>query len=95
MTTVHCAWLLGWPDFILESLTFFHLLCRGGESQEEVKQVPPAPPQREELTALKALDKLLRTYDRRSTPTNDLGKPKIFYFLFKQSGLIVRIDEEK
>ena len=29
---------------------------------------------REELTALKALDKLLRKYDRRSTPTNDLGK---------------------
>lgn len=35
----------------------------------------PTPPEntREELTALKALDKLLRTYDRRSTPTNDLG----------------------
>ncbi len=29
---------------------------------------------REELTALKALDKLLRKYDRRSTPTNDLGE---------------------
>ena len=29
---------------------------------------------REELTALKALDVLLRKYDRRSTPTNDLGK---------------------
>jgi len=30
---------------------------------------------REELTALKALDGLLRKYDRRSTPTNDQGVP--------------------
>ena len=29
---------------------------------------------REDLTALKALDVLLRNYDRRSTPTNDLGE---------------------
>ena len=36
--------------------------------------LPPKSDTREELTALKALDKLLRTYDRRSTPTNDLGK---------------------
>ena len=35
--------------------------------------LPPKSDTREELTALKALDKLLRTYDRRSTPTNDLG----------------------
>ena len=28
----------------------------------------------EEMTALTALDKLLKKYDRRSTPTNDLGK---------------------
>jgi len=37
--------------------------------------LPPKSDTREELTALKALDKLLRTYDRRSTPTNDLGLP--------------------
>jgi len=37
--------------------------------------LPPKSDTREELTALKALDKLLRTYDRRSTPTNDLGVP--------------------
>ena len=28
----------------------------------------------DELTALKALDTMLRRYDRRSTPTNDLGE---------------------
>ena len=33
----------------------------------------PTPDKREDLTALKALDVLLRKYDRRSTPTNDLG----------------------
>ena len=41
--------------------------------------LPPKSDTREELTALKALDKLLRTYDRRSTPTNDLGKQLFTY----------------
>jgi len=41
----------------------------------ETLALPPKSDTREELTALKALDKLLRTYDRRSTPTNDLGVP--------------------
>ena len=41
----------------------------------------PQSDTREELTALKALDKLLKTYDRRSTPTNDLGKSRIVFFL--------------
>ena len=41
-------------------------------SGEETKP-SPTPDKREDLTALKALDVLLRKYDRRSTPTNDLG----------------------
>ena len=42
-------------------------------SSQETKPSSPAPDKREDLTALKALDVLLRKYDRRSTPTNDLG----------------------
>ena len=41
---------------------------------QETKPSSPSPDKREDLTALKALDVLLRRYDRRSTPTNDLGK---------------------
>lgn len=44
------------------------------KSSQETKPSSPAPDKREDLTALKALDVLLRKYDRRSTPTNDLGK---------------------
>ena len=40
---------------------------------KEAKPSSPTPDKREDLTALKALDVLLRKYDRRSTPTNDLG----------------------
>ena len=32
--------------------------------------------------ALKLLDKMLRNYDRRSTPTNDMGK---FFFLWRKT----------
>ena len=35
---------------------------------------------KEEQAALKALDSLLRTYDRRSTPSNDLGKESNIIF---------------
>ena len=42
-------------------------------SSGEAKKSSPTPDKREDLTALKALDVLLRRYDRRSTPTNDLG----------------------
>ena len=48
----------------------------------QTRSVAPTKPsvnngKREELTALKALDTLLRSnYDRRSTPTNDLGKDR-------------------
>ena len=42
-------------------------------TSEEVTKPAPTPDKREDLTALKALDVLLRRYDRRSTPTNDLG----------------------
>ena len=41
---------------------------------QKAKPPSPTPDKREDLTALKALDVLLRKYDRRSTPTNDLGK---------------------
>ena len=44
---------------------------------QETKPSSPSPDKREDLTALKALDVLLRRYDRRSTPTNDLGKKKV------------------
>ncbi|XP_040574378.1 glycine receptor subunit alpha-3 [Lepeophtheirus salmonis] len=49
------------------------LPIRGVYSDSLVSSEPPKD--REEFTALKALDKLLRKYDRRSTPTNDLRKP--------------------
>jgi hypothetical protein len=42
-------------------------------SSGEATKSSPKPDKREDLTALKALDILLRRYDRRSTPTNDLG----------------------
>ena len=48
----------------------------GAKSETVTETNKPTIPadKREDLTALKALDKLLRRYDRRSTPTNDLGK---------------------
>ena len=42
--------------------------------KSEASESSPPNDKREDLTALKALDVLLRRYDRRSTPTNDLGK---------------------
>ena len=57
-------------------------------SSQETKPSSPAPDKREDLTALKALDVLLRKYDRRSTPTNDLGKNsriKIFNLIMVQT----------
>ena len=44
------------------------------ETVTETNKPTISADKREDLTALKALDKLLRRYDRRSTPTNDLGK---------------------
>ena len=57
----------------------------GAKSETVTETNKPTIPadKREDLTALKALDKLLRRYDRRSTPTNDLGKiswAKFFMF---------------
>ena len=52
---------------------------------QETKPSSPSPDKREDLTALKALDVLLRRYDRRSTPTNDLGKKKFPHKIFTNS----------
>ena len=46
----------------------------------EATKSAPTNDKREDLTALKALDVLLRKYDRRSTPTNDLGKCSSSFF---------------
>ena len=61
----------------------------GAKSETVTETNKPTIPadKREDLTALKALDKLLRRYDRRSTPTTGLGKiswAKFFHVFFVQ-----------
>ena len=50
-----------------------HASTKAKTESVEAPKPSPTPDKREDLTALKALDVLLRKYDRRSTPTNDLG----------------------
>lgn len=54
-----------------DNLTLLLAFARDNSTQDADKQKAETQ-DRDEVTALKALDKLLKRYDRRSTPTNDL-----------------------
>ena len=60
-----------WLDY---NFPLFYFRSESQKGQKIVARKTETPSDtREELTALKALDGLLRKYDRRSTPTNDQG----------------------
>ena len=65
---------LGKGGCVFNFLSFFLFHSILAEQPPPAPQPAIKPVDLEEQTALKALDFLLRKYDRRSTPSNDLGK---------------------
>ncbi len=56
------------------NLTVFNFFSKTPEPPT-AEELDPSFPHKDRLSDLKIIDNLLKTYDRRATPTNKFGKP--------------------